>query len=125
MLAHKNEYYYQNPSNIGENLFAWVMPGGGASGVRYSGMHGNDYSPFGGRKSSSSLSKTYDHSNQLSGKNVADYWYKTRQYYDYTKNPNVLHAHAGILVLTSHCSILIRKICMSVQKEIHFNIFLF
>ena len=95
MLAHKDEYYYQNPSNVGENLFAWVMPGGGASGMKYSGMHADDYSPFGGRKSSSSLMKTHDTSSALSGKNVADYWYKTRQYYDYTKDPNVLHAHAG------------------------------
>ena len=96
MLAHKDEYYYQNPSNVGENLFAWVMPGGAASNMKYSGIHSDDSSPFGGRKSSSSISKSYNSSNALSGKNVADYWYKTRQYYDYTKDPNVLHAHAGI-----------------------------
>ena len=102
MLAHKDEYYYQNPSNVGENLFAWVMPGGAASNMKYSGIHSDDSSPFGGRKSSSSISKSYNSSNALSGKNVADYWYKTRQYYDYTKDPNVLHAHAGNFLLTKH-----------------------
>ena len=95
MLAHKDEFYYQNPQNIGENLFAWSMPGGGNAGVRYSGAPTDDYSPFGGRKSSSTLGRSKDNANAVSGKNVADYWYRTRQYYDYTKHPSVLHAHAG------------------------------
>ena len=97
MLAHKDEFYYQNPQNIGENLFGWPMPGGGTSRLHYSGMQADQdgYSPFGTRKSSASLEKHTDSTNAVSGKNVADYWYKTRKYYDYTKDPRVLHAYAG------------------------------
>ena len=109
MLAHKDEFYYQNPVNLGENLFAWPMPGGGTARYRYSGActDQDENLPWASRKSSTSLGgnapsngrKIIDHALAVSGKNVADYWYKTRQYYDYTKDPNVLHAHAGIITL--------------------------
>ena len=33
----------------------------------------------------------------MSGKDVAINWYKTKRNYDFNKNPNVLHAHAGSL----------------------------
>ena len=100
MLAHKDEFYYQNPQNIGENLFAWPMPGGGTSRMCYSGVHDSkvEYSPMGGRKSIASVEGA-DKFHAVSGKNVADYWYKTRQYYDYTKDPSVLHAYAGTVCL--------------------------
>ena len=39
--------------------------------------------------------KIKDRTPAVSGKDVAVYWYKTRQYYDYTKDPSVLHAQAG------------------------------
>ena len=109
MLAHKDEFYYQNPADLGENLFAWPMPSQGQIlGARYSGVSTpqDKNSPDARRKSSifvggyaaSNSRRGTDSTPAVSGKNVADYWYKTRQYYDYTKNPNVLHAYAGIIL---------------------------
>ena len=72
MLAHKDEYFHQNPPNLGENLFAWQVP-----------------------PSSSMTSLIKKKKPAVTGKDVAVYWYKTRKNYDYYKDAKVLHAHAG------------------------------
>ena len=105
MLAHKDEYYHQNPMHIGENLFAWPMPAGNI--VQKFCPTQEESSPDISRKSSvfgstspggnaaTNRRKIKDRTPAVSGKDVAVYWYKTRQYYDYTKDPSVLHAQAG------------------------------
>ena len=75
MLAHKEEFFYQNPENLGESLFAWVPPIAPSMNIS---THGKKKKP------------------DVSGKDAAVYWYKSHIYYDYTKEPSVLHAHAGM-----------------------------
>lgn len=74
MLAHKGEFYHQNPAALGENLFAWVSPVA---------------------QSPSPVSLIIKKKPDVSGKDVAVYWYKSRRYYDYEKNARVLHAHGA------------------------------
>ena len=74
MLAHKEEFFYQNPENLGESLFAWVPPIAPSMNIS---THGKKKKP------------------DVSGKDAAVYWYKSHIYYDYTKEPSILHAHAG------------------------------
>ena len=73
MLAHKDEFYYQNPEDLGENLFAWLPP------LAQQPMN------------LSAVKKKPD----VSGKDAAMYWYKSHGNYDYDKEPGVLHAHGG------------------------------
>jgi hypothetical protein len=73
-LAHKDEFFYQNPPEFGENLFAW-LPLIAQQPVNLV-----------------SLKKKKP---DVSGKDVSVYWYKSHQHYNYDKKPGVLHAHAG------------------------------
>lgn len=73
LLAHKNEFYYQNPPDLGENLFAWCPP------IAQSSVN--------------LLVKKKKP--DVSGEDAALYWYKSHANYDYEKEPGVLHAHAG------------------------------
>ena len=103
MLAQKDEFYYQNPVDLGENLFAWPMPAGGQRFCPNQSPSSPSYigrsSTFGSTPRNSNCTnitgRSRDNTQAVSGKDVAIYWYKTRQYYDYTKDPTVLHAHAG------------------------------
>ena len=79
LLAHKNEFFYQNPPDLGENLFAWNPPIAQLS------------------VNLSIMKKKPD----VSGEDAAIYWYKSHSHYDYEKEPNVLHAHAGIPISPS------------------------
>ena len=77
MLAHKEEFFYQNPANLGENLFVWIPP------------IGHSLLPQGKKKKP-----------DVSGEDASVYWYKTHIHYDYSKEPNVQHAHAGNILAT-------------------------
>ena len=77
LLAHKDEFYYQNPDDLGENLFAWMPP------VAQQPMN-----LTGGKKKP-----------DVSGQDAAMYWYKSHANYDYDKPPAILHAQpTGILI---------------------------
>jgi len=67
MLAHEDKFYHQNPSNVGENLCVWPQP----------------------------FASPTKNQPQVSGRDAAVYWYRTHQYYNFNKAPEVLHAHAA------------------------------
>ncbi len=72
ILAQRDEYFHQNLSDVGENLFLWpvtVVP-----------------------KATPSKERP-----EITGSDVAYYWYKTMRNYYFFKNPTVLHAHAGTM----------------------------
>ena len=75
MLAHSEEFYYQNPESLGESLFIWVPAV--APSMNTSVVQGKKKKP------------------DVSGQDTATYWYKSYFNYDYSKDPDVLHAHAG------------------------------
>ena len=77
MLAHEDKFYYQNPPDLGENLFAWLPP------IAQSSVN------------LQAKKKKPD----VSGEDAALYWYKSHANYDYNKEPGVLHAYAGINIL--------------------------
>lgn len=70
ILAHKDEYYHQNPPDLGENLFAWPIPVVPETNLLKSGP-------------------------DITGKDVAVFWYKKLKDYYFLKAPEVLHAHAA------------------------------
>ena len=69
LLAHKDEFYYQNPPDLGENLFAWLPP-----------IAQNSINLLIKKKKP-----------DVSGEDAAAYWYKSHVNYDYDKDRNVLH----------------------------------
>ena len=69
-MAHKDEFYYQNPPDLGENLFAWLPLGNAQNSVNV-------------------LMKKKKP--DVSGEDAAGYWYKSRVNYDYDKDPKDLH----------------------------------
>lgn len=71
LLAHKDEFYYQNPPDLGENLFAWLPP-----------MAQN---------SVNLLIDLKKKKPDVSGEDATVYWYKSHVNYDYEKDPKVLH----------------------------------
>ena len=71
MLAHKDEFYYQNPPDLGENLFAWL--------------------PQMGQNSVNLLIDLKKKKPDVSGEDATVYWYKSNVNYDYEKDPKVLH----------------------------------
>ena len=99
MLAHKEEFFYQNPANLGENLFVWIPP------------IGHSLLPQGKKKKP-----------DVSGEDASVYWYKTHIHYDYSKEPNVQHAHAGNILATFTLFLspsLPQKWSLNVAKIIH------
>merc|ERR1711892_44235 len=70
LLAHTNEFYYQNPKEYGENLLLWPLP---------------ILPP------SSMAMKCPD----VNGKYVATYWYRSHATFPYQKDPDVLQSYAS------------------------------
>ena len=103
MLAHSEEFYYQNPESLGESLFIWVPAV--APSMNASAVQGKKKKP------------------DVSGQDTATYWYKSHFNYDYSKDPDILHAHAGNNDNNSIVTILQDE--RHGYDHIHFSIFRF
>ena len=75
ILAHRDEFFHENPDDVGENLFAWPLP----------------------IMAETTMPKKCP---EITGKDVASYWYKTMRNYYFLKAPGVLHAYASMYLNT-------------------------